>query len=316
MAICRYLEELYPEPNLFGVDAWERAQIEQWNRHAELELLLPIAQVFRNTNAFWVGRIKQSAEYGEIMRELVCSRFDWIEGELAQANDESTWSLGRPKGRAAVAKTETADAPPPVPISAVGLPPVDPARYYVVREFARGGLGRILQVRDLRIGRVVALKEILHESEEAYARFVREATITARLEHPSIVPVHDIGRWPPGEPFYSMKLVSGRSLHEIIRDRPSLDGRLALLPNVIAVADAIAYAHSQGIIHRDLKPANVLLGAFGETVVIDWGLAKELRDAGGESITGTMGDDASTLSGERSLTVAGAVMGTPCYMPP
>jgi len=235
---------------------------------------------------------------------------------MAQANDESTLSLGRPKGRAAVAKTETADAPPPVPISAVGLPPVDPARYYVVREFARGGLGRILQVRDLRIGRVVALKEILHESEEAYARFVREATITARLEHPSIVPVHDIGRWPSGEPFYSMKLVSGRSLHEIIRDRPSLDGRLALLPNVIAVADAIAYAHSQGIIHRDLKPANVLLGAFGETVVIDWGLAKELRDAGGESITGTMGDDASTLSGERSLTVAGAVMGTPCYMPP
>jgi glutathione S-transferase len=84
MAISRYLEELYPEPNLLGADAWERAQIEQWNRHAELELLVPIAQVFRNTNAFWVGRIKQSAEYGEIMRELVCSRFDWIDGELAQ----------------------------------------------------------------------------------------------------------------------------------------------------------------------------------------------------------------------------------------
>jgi glutathione S-transferase len=84
MAICRYLEELYPEPNLLGVDAWERAQIEQWNRHAELELLIPIAQVFRNTNAFWNGRIKQSPEYGEIMREMVCGRFDWIEGELAQ----------------------------------------------------------------------------------------------------------------------------------------------------------------------------------------------------------------------------------------
>jgi glutathione S-transferase len=83
MAICRYLEELHPEPNLFGSDAWERAQIEQWNRHAELELLVPIAQVFRNTNAFWNGRIKQSPEYGEIMRELVGSRFDWIEGELA-----------------------------------------------------------------------------------------------------------------------------------------------------------------------------------------------------------------------------------------
>ena len=84
MAICRYIEEIHPEPNLFGADAWERAQIEQWNRHAELELLLPIAQVFRNNNAFWVGRIKQSAEYGEIMRELVSGRFDWFDEELGQ----------------------------------------------------------------------------------------------------------------------------------------------------------------------------------------------------------------------------------------
>lgn len=84
MAICRYLEELHPEPNLFGADAWERAQIEQWNRHAELELLVPISQVFRNTNKFWVGRIKQAPDFGEIMRELVAGRFDWLEGELGQ----------------------------------------------------------------------------------------------------------------------------------------------------------------------------------------------------------------------------------------
>jgi glutathione S-transferase len=84
MAICRYLEELHPEPNLFGADAWERAQIEQWNRHAELELLVPISQVFRNTNKFWIGRIKQAPEFGEIMRELVAGRFDWLEHELKQ----------------------------------------------------------------------------------------------------------------------------------------------------------------------------------------------------------------------------------------
>ena len=82
VAICRYIEELYPEPNLFGVDAWERAQIEQWNRHAELEVLWPTAQVFRNTHAFWNGRIKQSAEFGEIMRDHVYSRFEFFEGEL------------------------------------------------------------------------------------------------------------------------------------------------------------------------------------------------------------------------------------------
>jgi glutathione S-transferase len=83
IAICRYLEELHPEPNLFGVDAWERAQIEQWNRHAELELLFPIAQVFRNSHAFWQGRIKQSPEFAQIMREHVVSRFEWLDRELA-----------------------------------------------------------------------------------------------------------------------------------------------------------------------------------------------------------------------------------------
>lgn len=83
MAISHFLEELHPEPNLLGTDAWERAQIEQWNRHAELELLYPVAQIFRNTHAFWQGRIRQAPEFGEIMREHVSSRFDWLEQELA-----------------------------------------------------------------------------------------------------------------------------------------------------------------------------------------------------------------------------------------
>jgi glutathione S-transferase len=82
MAICRYVEEQHPEPNLFGADAWERAQIEQWNRHAELELLYPVAQIFRNTHAFWQGRIKQAPEFAEIMREVVAERFDWFDREL------------------------------------------------------------------------------------------------------------------------------------------------------------------------------------------------------------------------------------------
>ncbi|HWO21056.1 MAG TPA: glutathione S-transferase family protein [Kofleriaceae bacterium] len=83
MAISRYLEELYPEPNLFGTDAWERAQVEMWNRHAELELLFPLVQVFRNTHAFWQGRIRQAPEFAEIMRELVGERFAWFDAELA-----------------------------------------------------------------------------------------------------------------------------------------------------------------------------------------------------------------------------------------
>ena len=83
MAICRYIEELHPEPNLFGGDAWERAQIEMWNRHAELELLFPITQVFRNSHAYWVGKIKQAPEFAAIMREHVAGRFDWLEHELS-----------------------------------------------------------------------------------------------------------------------------------------------------------------------------------------------------------------------------------------
>lgn len=84
MAICRYVEELHPEPNLMGADAWERAQIEMWNRHAELELLWPISQVFRNTHAFWEGRIKQAPAFAEVMREHLGERFAWLDGELAQ----------------------------------------------------------------------------------------------------------------------------------------------------------------------------------------------------------------------------------------
>ena len=102
--------------------------------------------------------------------------------------------------------------------------------------------------------------------------------ITARLEHPGIVPVHEAGRWPDGTPFYAMKLVQGRPLRELIAACKTLGDRLALIPHVIAIADAIAYAHDRKIIHRDLKPSNVIVGAFGETVVIDWGLAKDLTD--------------------------------------
>jgi glutathione S-transferase len=84
MAICRYIEECHPEPNLFGADAWERSQIEQWNRHAELELLIPIQNIFRNTNAFWQGRIKQAPEFGSIMTDLVHARLEWLDNELSQ----------------------------------------------------------------------------------------------------------------------------------------------------------------------------------------------------------------------------------------
>nr|MBA3818764.1 serine/threonine protein kinase [Deltaproteobacteria bacterium] len=191
------------------------------------------------------------------------------------------------------------------------LPLVDAAFYKADREIARGGMGRIVAAEDQRLGRRVALKELLEPAGEQLTRFHREALITARLQHPGIVPVYEAGRWPTGEPFFAMKLVSGRPLDRVIADARTLEERLALLPRIAAAADAIAYAHSQRVVHRDLKPANVLIGEFGETVVIDWGLAKDLRSTEVDSL-----DPQSPIGGAHDQTVAGAVMGTPAFMPP
>ena len=196
------------------------------------------------------------------------------------------------------------------------LPEIDPAHYELGPELAHGGMGRIRTAHDLRLGREVAIKELLEPRGSLALRFEREALVTARLQHPSIVAVYEAGRWPSGEPFYAMKLVKGRSLKHAIAaagkdaGARAFDARLALLPHVGAIADAIAYAHGERVVHRDLKPANVLVGDFGETVVIDWGLAKDLAaEEDGAPVAGWRSSDAS-------LTRAGSVMGTPSYMPP
>jgi WD40 repeat protein len=187
---------------------------------------------------------------------------------------------------------------------------VDPGRYEVICEHGRGGLGRVTRMHDRELGRDVAVKELLTHGPISERRFAREARITARLEHPGIVPVYEAGRWPDGTPFYAMKLVSGRPLRDLIAERKTVDERIALLHHVIAVADAMAYAHERDVIHRDLKPANVIVGEFGETVVIDWGLAKDLNDAT------TIGGAGSTHGSDDGLTTAGSVLGTPAYMAP
>ncbi len=193
---------------------------------------------------------------------------------------------------------------------------VDPAHYALGREIARGGMGRIWVARDRRLGREVALKEVLVDTGVIVRRFEREVRITARLQHPSIVSVHEAGVWPSGEPFYAMRLVSGRSLDEAIASARSFAERLALLPNVLAAADAMAYAHGQRVIHRDLKPRNVVVGDFGETVVIDWGLAKELTAASDDESLDTIRESVGSTASGPGETTAGDILGTPAYMPP
>jgi WD40 repeat protein len=220
-----------------------------------------------------------------------------------------------PDGDGALDVTEAAPAVAktlPVASSAdlTELPTVDRSYYHLGAELARGGMGRIIAARDRRTRRPVALKVLLEKSGDLAARFEREVLIPARLQHPAIVPVYEAGKWDNDEPFYAMKKVDGLSFDKVIDRAETLRERVGLLPNVIAVADALAYAHSQRIIHRDLKPANVLIGDFGETVVIDWGLAKDLS-AEGDDIPPHRGG-----GGDDGLTVLGAAMGTPSYMPP
>jgi WD40 repeat protein len=230
------------------------------------------------------------------------------------ADSSEPAARGRPTAAVGLGDERTLAAPDaaPAPSDAPAgdrLPDVPREAYSVWGEVAQGGIGRVLRARDRRLDRPVAIKELLVHSEAHERRFVREALLTARLQHPAIVPIYEAGRWPAGDPFYAMKLVSGRSLAELIAARPRLDERLALLPHVTAAAQAVAYAHSLRIIHRDLKPANVLVGEFGETVVIDWGLAKDLAAADEPPAP------AAPRRGE-GLTLQGAVMGTPAYMPP
>ncbi len=196
-------------------------------------------------------------------------------------------------------------------------------RYFFASEHARGGLGRVVKAEDQRLQRTVAIKELLKKSDFAESLFVREALITARLQHPGIVPVHDAGRWPTGEPYYVMKMVSGTTLKKVIRGRPTLGDRLSLLSDVIAVGETIAYAHSEGVLHRDIKPANVIVGEFGETVVVDWGLAADRRRNAASpaaekvvdaALASTKSPGSTQESGEYS--VSGKVIGTPAYMSP
>jgi serine/threonine protein kinase len=198
----------------------------------------------------------------------------------------------------------------------VGAPAPLPAagndRYVLEREIGSGGMGRVFAARDLRLQRPVAIKMLRARDAALAARFEREVRLAARLQHPGVVPVYDAGFWPSGEPFLVMKLVLGQSLARVIRDADTPADRLALLPHVITAAEAVAYAHDQGVVHRDLKPINIVVGAFGETIVLDWGLAKDLR-------AGAADDDAASdgmASPPPGDTAAGSVLGTPSYMAP
>jgi putative two-component system response regulator len=205
-----------------------------------------------------------------------------------------------------------------------------PDRYLYLDTHGEGGMGRVLLMHDQILDREVAFKELKSEKrervdagypvfdEEMVARFLREAKITGQLEHPSIAPVHELGRRADGTLYYTMKSVRGKTFEAVISESKILEARIKLLPHFVDLCHGIAYAHSRGVIHRDVKPANVMIGDFGETVILDWGLAKRLDKADiAHTVRPSAAEPGAPDSPDPALwTEMGSAMGTPCYMSP
>ena len=195
------------------------------------------------------------------------------------------------------------------------MPDFSGTRYRAVRYLGRGGMGTVWLAEDTVLNRQVALKVLdpANDSGELASRLLREARVLACLQHPGIVPVHDAGTLSDGRVFYCMKYVEGQRLDQYLRNIRTLPERLALLQRL---AEPLAFAHSKGIIHRDLKPENVMIGSFGEVLVMDWGVAKVKKAVRPEAGTEAHGDSRSDLSIGLSETAHGRILGTPGYMSP
>jgi eukaryotic-like serine/threonine-protein kinase len=206
------------------------------------------------------------------------------------------------------------------------IPDLAGTRYRLLERVAHGGMGVVYAAEDEKLQRRVALKvlDVPGTDGDLANRLIREARVLARLEHPGIVPVHDVGTLADGRVFYTMKFVEGQRLDKYIATVNSTPDRLRLL---LRICDAVGFAHARGVLHRDLKPANIMVGQFGEVLVMDWGLAKILREQAGNE-THAIDPDATLLgkpkqaaafddrSQSSAVTEHGTVMGTPGYMSP
>jgi serine/threonine protein kinase len=202
------------------------------------------------------------------------------------------------------------------------LPDLCGARYRLIGQVARGGMGVVYAANDDLLERRVALKvlDVASSGGELASRLMREARVLARLEHPGIVPVHDVGTLADGRVFYIMKFVEGRRLDQYVESLPSTPDRLRTLLRIfLQTCDAVSFAHTRGVLHRDLKPANVMVGSFGEVLVMDWGLAKILDGAetgGPQTPILHAPEHPENESAIPAITNHGRVMGTPGYMSP
>jgi serine/threonine-protein kinase len=265
----------------------------------------------------WEYRLRRRCEPGLTAAEYV-RRFPHLGADLAACLRET--APARPGPDTPVGDPDRTPRPAGGLEEGGSASPSGP-RYQGLQLHAEGGLGAVYRARDTVLHRDVALKRIKPRYQghaDSRRRFLREAEVTGRLEHPGIVPVHDLQYDPDGQPGYVMRFVEGQTLRQAVEQYHAAPGRLAfrqLLQHFIAACNAVAYAHSRGVLHRDLKPANVMLGPFGETLVVDWGLA---RVAGTTAATRTDAEGTLTTADEQTGdgTAMGQALGTPAYMSP
>jgi eukaryotic-like serine/threonine-protein kinase len=198
---------------------------------------------------------------------------------------------------------------------AADAPDLAGTRYRLIGKLGQGGMGGVFRVEDPILEREVALK-VVHIADGARGlseRLLQEARVIAKLEHPGIVPVHDVGTLPDGRPYYTMKLVQGERLEEHVASVPGLSDRLRIF---LRICDAVGFAHAHGVIHRDLKPANIMIGPFGEVLVMDWGLSKLLGTSRALTIADQPNSDPASISQEQTGTAHGSILGTVGFMAP
>ena len=204
------------------------------------------------------------------------------------------------------------------------FPDLSATRYQLMGQIARGGMGVVYAAEDETLKRRVALKvlEVPGAEGELASRLMREARVLARLEHPGIVPVHDVGTLADGRVFYTMKFVEGQRLDEYLETVESIPDKLRIF---LRVCDPVAFAHARGVLHRDIKPANIMVGSFGEVLVMDWGLAKIVAQATGgarQDADATLLESPQAIFADNDTTQVsvitghGTVLGTPGYMSP
>src|SRR5262249_48784309 len=204
--------------------------------------------------------------------------------------------------------------------------PSHPDRYELLQEVGQGGIGVVFRGRDRLLGRALAVKvlrEAYRDNPEARRRFTEEARVGSQLHPPAIVPVYELGSFGDRRPYLTMKLVEGHTLAALLQDRAGPGADLPRLLGIFAqVCQAMAYAHARGVVHRDLKPANVMVGAFGEVQVMDWGFAKVLA-GDGAALELSSAEEGATGPGRTRpvahrgrVSQSGVLMGTPAYMPP